>query len=113
MTGIRGFSESNIKSMRTFYEEWRDLEANSPVTTDEIFRLPYNCILKHRLYSSYDYPSWRQNHWVDLLFFNRILRSLVVVELKKGSFKTIIGRWVLLHTRLRRNSKNCFLTRKR
>lgn len=27
------------------------------------------------------------DHWVDLLFYNRILRSLVVVELKKGSFK--------------------------
>ena len=27
------------------------------------------------------------NHWVDLLFFNRILRSTVVVELKKGAFK--------------------------
>lgn len=27
------------------------------------------------------------DHWVDLLFFNRILKSLVVVELKKGSFK--------------------------
>ena len=27
------------------------------------------------------------DHWVDLLFYNRILRSLVVVELKKGTFK--------------------------
>lgn len=27
------------------------------------------------------------DHWVDLLFFNRILRSTVVVELKKGTFK--------------------------
>lgn len=36
LPGIRGFSESNIKSMRTFYEEWRDLEANSPVATDEL-----------------------------------------------------------------------------
>lgn len=27
------------------------------------------------------------DHWVDLLFFNRILRSTVVVELKKGAFK--------------------------
>ena len=27
------------------------------------------------------------DNWIDLLFFNRILRSLVVVELKKGSFK--------------------------
>lgn len=29
------------------------------------------------------------DHWVDLLFFNRVLRSLVVVELKKGKFKPI------------------------
>lgn len=36
LPGIRGFSESNIKSMRTFYEEWRDLEANSPVATGEL-----------------------------------------------------------------------------
>lgn len=27
------------------------------------------------------------NHWVDLLFFNRELQSLVVFELKKGAFK--------------------------
>lgn len=27
------------------------------------------------------------DHWVDILFFNRILKSLVVVELKKGVFK--------------------------
>ena len=27
------------------------------------------------------------NHWVDLLFFNRELQSLVVIELKKGAFK--------------------------
>lgn len=28
-----------------------------------------------------------QDHWVDLLFFNRELQSLVVFELKKGGFK--------------------------
>ena len=27
------------------------------------------------------------DHWVDLLFFNRVLKALVVVELKKGAFK--------------------------
>ena len=36
MPGIRGFSESNLKSMRTFYEEWKSLEANSPVATGEL-----------------------------------------------------------------------------
>ena len=33
------------------------------------------------------YDKLRHDSWIDLLFFNRILRSLVVVELKKGSFK--------------------------
>lgn len=33
------------------------------------------------------YDKFDHDHWVDLLFYNRILRSLVVVELKKGTFK--------------------------
>ena len=36
MPGIRGFSESNIKSMRTFYEEWKELDANSPDASGEL-----------------------------------------------------------------------------
>ena len=32
------------------------------------------------------YDKLGHDSWIDLLFFNRILRSLVVVELKKGSF---------------------------
>lgn len=41
MPGLRGFSESNIKRMRTFYEEWKDIDpnlggVNSPVLTDKI-----------------------------------------------------------------------------
>ena len=33
------------------------------------------------------YDKLGHDHWVDLLFFNRELQALVVVELKKGSFK--------------------------
>ena len=36
LPGLRGFSESNIKRMRTFYEEWADIDpnvGNSPVLT--------------------------------------------------------------------------------
>ena len=33
------------------------------------------------------YDKLGHDHWVDLLFFNRELQSLVVVELKKGAFK--------------------------
>lgn len=33
LPGLRGFSESNLKNMRTFYEAWNELECNSAVTT--------------------------------------------------------------------------------
>ena len=33
------------------------------------------------------YDKMGHDHWIDLLFFNRELRSLVVVEFKKGQFK--------------------------
>lgn len=33
------------------------------------------------------YDKFGVDHWIDLLFFNRQLRSLVVIELKKGAFK--------------------------
>ena len=34
------------------------------------------------------YDKLGHDHWIDLLFFNRELQALVVVELKKGEFKT-------------------------
>lgn len=34
------------------------------------------------------YDKLGHDHWIDLLFFNRELKALVVVELKKGQFKT-------------------------
>ena len=45
MPGLRGYSASNLKLMRTFYEEWAELDPvlNSPVKTDEIIDLlPFN-----------------------------------------------------------------------
>ena len=33
------------------------------------------------------YDKLGHDHWIDLLFFNRELKALVVVELKKGQFK--------------------------
>lgn len=38
MPGLRGFSETNLKMMRTFFEEWKELERNSSVRTDETTR---------------------------------------------------------------------------
>lgn len=35
LPGLRGFSETNLRLMRIFYEEWRTIESNSSVATDE------------------------------------------------------------------------------
>ena len=40
LPGLRGFSATSMRNMRTFYEEWRQLENNSSVATDEIQELP-------------------------------------------------------------------------
>ena len=36
LPGLRGFSERNLKNMRTFYEEWQALDSNSAVVTAEL-----------------------------------------------------------------------------
>lgn len=36
LPGLRGFSERNLKNMRTFYEEWQMLDNNSAVITAEL-----------------------------------------------------------------------------
>ena len=36
LPGLRGFSETNLKNMRLFYEAWNSLETNSSVATDEL-----------------------------------------------------------------------------
>ena len=36
LPGLRGFSETNLKNMRLFYEAWKSIESNSSVATDEL-----------------------------------------------------------------------------
>jgi len=36
LPGLRGFSETNLKNMRTFYEAWNIIESNSSVATDDL-----------------------------------------------------------------------------
>lgn len=42
LPGLRGFSATSMRNMRTFYEEWRLLEGNSSVTTDEFTEINTN-----------------------------------------------------------------------
>jgi len=39
LPGLRGFSRSNIKNMRSFYEEWKDLDGNSPAMAGELQKI--------------------------------------------------------------------------
>ena len=36
LPGLRGFSERNLKNMRTFYEEWQVLDSNSAIATADL-----------------------------------------------------------------------------
>ena len=35
LPGLRGFSATNLKKMRTFYDNWKSIDYNSPVATGE------------------------------------------------------------------------------
>ncbi len=70
----------------------RDEDIDEKVIENEIVHNVKNFIMTFGKGFTYKgnqvhYDKLGHEHWVDLLFFNRILRSLVVVELKKGSFK--------------------------
>ena len=70
----------------------RDEDIDERVIENEIVHNVKNFIMTFGRVFSYmgnqvHYDKLGHDHWVDLLFFNRILKSLVVIELKKGSFK--------------------------
>lgn len=70
----------------------RDEDIDERVIENEIVHNVKNFIMTFGRGFSYmgnqvHYDKLGHDHWVDLLFFNRILKSLVVIELNKGSFK--------------------------
>lgn len=119
MPGLKGFSASMLKRMRTFYEEWESIEGNSVMPITEITNInnSTNSVIQNTeledervietkivmniknfimtfgrsftyMGNQVHYDKLGHDHWVDLLFFNRELKCLVVIELKKGAFKT-------------------------
>ena len=70
----------------------RDEDIDERVVEQEIVHNIKNFIMtfgKHFTYKGHQvhYEKLHHDHWVDLLFYNRVLRAMVVVELKKGAFK--------------------------
>ena len=46
LPGLRGFSATNMKNMRLFYETWNSLDSKSPITIGDLQREDYD----HRYY---------------------------------------------------------------
>ena len=93
-----------MKAMRMFKDEYmldfinieqlgeRDEDIDEAVVEKEIVNNIKNFIMEFGRSFTYKgnqvhYDKLGHDHWVDLLFFNRELQSLVVVELKNGKFK--------------------------
>ena len=93
-----------MKAMRMFKDEYmldfinveqlgeRDEDIDEAVIEKGIVNNIKNFIIEFGRSFTYKgcqvhYDKLGHDHWVDLLFFNRELQSLVVVELKKGAFK--------------------------
>ena len=97
-------TQQAVKAMRMFKDEYmldfinveqlgeRDEDIDEAVIEKEIINNIKNFIMEFGRSFTYKgsqvhYDKLGHDHWVDLLFFNRELQSLVVVELKNGKFK--------------------------
>ena len=102
LPGLRGFSATSMRNMRTFYEEWKQLESNSSVATDEIKAIHTNssvvtdeftvssdnsAVTTAKFANGKAFVTTDEIRRIDLLFFNRDLNRTVVFELKNGNFK--------------------------
>lgn len=59
LPGLRGFGETNLKNMRTFYEAWNSIESNSSVTTDNFLQISdtkHNAIRQLQLTNLENFP---------------------------------------------------------
>ena len=110
LPGLRGFSTRNIKNMRQFYGEWEQVINRQPVTADleldereedineRVIEKAIVANVKRFIMTfgrdfsfignQYRIEVAGEEMFIDLLFFNRELNSLVAVELKSGKFRT-------------------------
>ena len=127
LPGLRGFSETQMKDMRRFYEAWNMLDSNSAVATAELQNSENQIDIFHTLSISNipDFPVEdffkvpfthhssiiSVEQFPDLLFFNRELNAMVCIELKLGEFKTsylgqLFGYLQILDDKVRKPHEN-------
>lgn len=93
LPGLRGFSESSLKNMRMFYEEWSPIlestDSASSISPILIGEIETTLLLSSKSTITIDdlelFRDLSFTHHVRIL--NRELNCLVVVELKTGNFK--------------------------
>lgn len=127
LPGLRGFSETQMKDMRRFYEAWNMLDSNSAVATAELQNSENQIDIFHSLSISnipnfpvedfFKVPFTHHSaiisveQFPDLLFFNRELNAMVCIELKLGEFKTsylgqLFGYLQILDDKVRKPHEN-------
>jgi predicted nuclease of restriction endonuclease-like (RecB) superfamily len=77
LPGLRGFSESSIKRMRQFYEEWQPIFANRPTLSDELPQDANRPMPSGDLTVNKNYPPSRDASAIDL---NLLLNHVVSVR---------------------------------
>ena len=100
LPGLRGFSTTSLKNMRTFFEFWAPFINRQPTADDVDERVVEQAIVRNIkkfimtfgrdfafIGNQYHLEVYGEELFPDLLFFNRELNCMVVVELKKGAFK--------------------------
>lgn len=68
LPGLRGFSESGIKRMRTFYEGWSKYVSNRPTALDDLFITTDNPVIPSRPMALDDFSAQEQNWFLSIGF---------------------------------------------
>ena len=71
MPGLRGYSETSLKRMRSFYEEWAELDPvlNSSIKTDELLNVDNKEVINSSIKTD-EFSPVKTDEIIDLLPFN-------------------------------------------
>ncbi|MBO5250817.1 MAG: DUF1016 family protein [Bacteroidaceae bacterium] len=97
LPGLRGFSETNLKNMRLFYEAWNVIESNSSVVTDKsdydnhITDIQYNnsvdcCPIVIRQLQLTNYPDFPLAEFLQISFTHHVIILTHAKDIKEKLF---------------------------
>ncbi|MBR4836841.1 MAG: hypothetical protein IK004_00190 [Bacteroidales bacterium] len=108
MPGLRGYSESNIKMMRTFYEGWKDVFENRQLPIDDFYTLNIS-ELEIRQLTTGDFTEEEMEAFLHVGFTNHSLILSKTKTLEERMFyirRCATEFWSYLTTQYHLNEKN-------